>query len=103
MKKSTIKVKQIDKNFFKNDLKKRLKNNKFREAFYMSRLVRKISAQISDLRCKKHLSQKQLADKSHIPQQEISNIENGKRNITLETLEKIAAGFGGTIDVNFRF
>lgn len=97
------KTKKIDTGFFEKDLKKRLKNRKFREAFYMSRLVREISEQISDLRSKKHLSQKQLAEKAHVPQQEISNIENGKRNITLETLEKIAAGFGGTVDVNFRF
>jgi DNA-binding XRE family transcriptional regulator len=97
------KTKTLDTDFFEKDLKKRLKNRKFREAFYMSRLVRRISSQISEIRGKKHLSQKQLADKAHVPQQEISNIENGKRNITLVTLEKIAAGFGGTIDVNFKF
>lgn len=95
-------LRKIDTAFFERDLKKRLKNKRFKEAFYTARLVREVSGQMEELRLKKHLTQKQLADKARIPQQEISKIEKGERNITLETLEKIAVGLGRRVTVSFK-
>jgi DNA-binding XRE family transcriptional regulator len=95
-------TKKIDADFFKKDLKKRMKNRKFKVAFYNARLVREVSGKVEYMRLKKRLTQKQLADKSHIPQQEISKIEKGERNITLETLEKIASGLGKKVSVSFK-
>lgn len=96
--KKTKKVK-LDPGFFHKDLKRRLNNKEFREAYYMAKLVKRISRQIEELRKKKHLTQKQLADRSGVPQQEISKIEKGDRNITLNTLEKLAEGFGGSVEI----
>jgi DNA-binding Xre family transcriptional regulator len=95
-------TKKINTALFERNLKKRLKNKRFKEAFYTARLVREVSGQMEELRLKKHLTQKQLADKSRIPQQEISKIEKGERNITLGTLEKIAVGLGGRVNVSFK-
>jgi DNA-binding XRE family transcriptional regulator len=95
-------VKKIDSGFFEKDLKKRMKNRKFKAAYYNARLVREVSGQVEFMRRKKRLTQKQLADKAHIPQQEISKIEKGERNITLETLEKIASGLGKKVNVSFK-
>ncbi len=95
-------VKKIDTGFFEKDLKKRMKNKRFQAAYFNAQLVREVSGQVEHIRKAKRLTQKQLADKSHIPQQEISKIEKGERNITLETLEKIALGLGRKVSVSFK-
>jgi transcriptional regulator with XRE-family HTH domain len=48
---------------------------------------------------KKNISQRELSKRTKIPQQEISNIEKGRRNITIETLEKMAGGLGAKVNI----
>jgi HTH-type transcriptional regulator / antitoxin HipB len=90
-----------DKSFY-NDLRSKLRDKFFREGFEREKLVIELSMQIEKIRKQKHMSQKQLADKTHISQQEISKIEHGGRNITLDTLEKVVAGLGATIDIRLK-
>lgn len=90
-----------DKTFYR-DLKSKMRNRAFREGFEREKLVIELSMQIEKIRKQKHMSQKQLSDKTHISQQEISKIEHGGRNITLDTLEKVAAGLGASIDIKLR-
>lgn len=45
---------------------------------------------IRDLRKKKNLTQKQLANKAGIAQSTVSDIEDGTKSPKLETLDKIA-------------
>ncbi|HNZ30040.1 MAG TPA: helix-turn-helix transcriptional regulator, partial [Candidatus Goldiibacteriota bacterium] len=58
-----------------------------------------VSEKLASLRAKKKISQRELSRRTNIPQQEISNIEKGRRNITIETLEKIAGGLGAKVDI----
>ena len=43
-------------------------------------------------RLEKGLTQSELAEKARVPQSNLSDIEKGKRDITVSTLRKIAAG-----------
>lgn len=56
---------------------------------------------IKRLRKEKDIDQKTLAALTGISQADISRIENGKTNPTLETLRKIANAFGKSIKVIF--
>lgn len=54
----------------------------------------KLGARIKEIRAKKKITQEALASRSGIERTFISHIESGGRNISLETIEKIAAGLG---------
>ena len=55
-----------------------------------SKFLRFIGKQIQSARLKKEWSQKDLSDRVNTEQRLISEIENGKANITMETLLKLA-------------
>jgi transcriptional regulator with XRE-family HTH domain len=59
----------------------------------------KIGAQIKAGRTEKKMSQRKLSDLSSVEQKYICNIENGKTNITLATLEKLARALGKKVTV----
>ena len=78
-------AKKIDKKNFKklaysfqDDLKKDLKNKKFKEVFYQEKIKLDIANEIIRLRKKKKISQKELAKKIKTTQAVISRIENGQ-------------------------
>lgn len=48
-----------------------------------------------------NLSQRQLADKTGITQADISKIETGEANPTLETIKRLAAGLGMNLNLTF--
>jgi len=50
-----------------------------------------LGAQIAQVRQRAHMSQKELAARSTVPQPEISRIERGTGNPTRETLTKLAS------------
>ena len=49
-----------------------------------------IGNRIRDLRKKKNISQEKLAELSELDRTYINSVENGKRNISIENIEKIA-------------
>jgi len=55
---------------------------------------KKLGENLKKLRLNKHLSQGDLAKKLEVDRAYISNIENGRMNPTLSTLEKIAGALG---------
>lgn len=55
---------------------------------------KKLGENLKKLRESKDLSQGDLADKLEVDRAYISNIENGRMNPTLSTLEKIAKALG---------
>ena len=65
---------------FENELKAEILAHKFKE-----------------LRKKKHLTQSQLAEKLDMEKGQISKIENGKFNLTLTTINKIATALGAKV------
>ncbi len=53
-----------------------------------------IKEQLQKARREAKLTQKELADKTGLKQQHISDYENGKRNPTADTIQKIADALG---------
>ncbi len=58
----------------------------------------RIAARIRELREERKLTQEQLAWKGELNRTSMNHIENGRRNISTETLEKILNG----LDVSFQ-
>jgi DNA-binding XRE family transcriptional regulator len=56
-----------------------------------------IASQLATLRREQKLTQRQLAERSGIPQSEISRIETGDANPTYATLSAIAEPFGARV------
>ena len=54
-----------------------------------------------DARQASGLTQKQLADKTGIAQADISKLEHGNANPSLKTLQRLAAGMGMRIKIEF--
>ena len=59
-----------------------------------------IADKIKAVRKAKGLTQGELSHKLKVSQQVISRIENGRENISLATLKRIADALGATIDMN---
>lgn len=53
-----------------------------------------VGKQLAERRAELRWSQRQLAAEADVPQADVSRIENGKLNPTLETLSKIASALG---------
>ncbi len=73
---------------FDKHLKKKLVDKKFNEAFNEEKQLLSIAVKIAEERNKLNLTQKELAAKAKITQQQLSKIENGV-NCNVETLLKI--------------
>lgn len=54
-----------------------------------------------DARKESGLTQKQLADKTGITQADISRLENGSANPSLRTIQRLAAGMGMRVRLEF--
>jgi DNA-binding XRE family transcriptional regulator len=77
------------KEVFKNVLK----SENFRKT-YNEELARiQLAKQIRELRSKKQLTQKEVANKAKIPQSVIARIESGNHSFSLGTLSRIAHVF----------
>ena len=83
-------------------LKKRQESPDFREAWEASKLEYEVARQLIQLRKKSGLTQEQLAAKVHTKQSEISRIENGDQNISLDKLRKIAQAMGAEVQVQIK-
>jgi len=56
---------------------------------------------IIDARKKAGLSQKQLSELTGIAQGDISRLENGNANPSVRTLQRLTAGMGATLKIEF--
>ncbi len=84
------------------DLKKKLKNKKFRQLYENECAKVALAQKIAELRQDNHLKQVDIARKLGVSQQFISQIETGEeKNLTIETLIKIAVCLGRGIDISF--
>ncbi len=84
------------------DLKEKLKNKEFKRLYEVECAKVALAQKIAELRQDKHLKQVDLARKLGVSQQFISQIETGdERNLTIETLIKIARSLGRGIDISF--
>lgn len=56
---------------------------------------------IVDSRISQHLTQKQLAERTGINQADISKLENGTRNPSINLLKRLADGMGMRLKIEF--
>jgi transcriptional regulator with XRE-family HTH domain len=63
------------------------------------RIEQKVGQRLKELRLKKHLTQEVLAAKAGMERTFISHIENGTRNVSVETMEKLVVA----LRVSFKY
>lgn len=82
-------------------VKKSMSNPEFKKGVEEELFMLEIAESLSSLRHKAKLSQRALATKANIKQQEICNIEKGQRNITARTISKIAKSLGYQPEITY--
>jgi DNA-binding XRE family transcriptional regulator len=88
--------------FFESErIKKSMSNPEFRKGVEEELFMLEIAESLSSLRHKAKLSQRALATKAKIKQQEICDIEKGQRNITARTISKIAKSLGYQPEITY--
>lgn len=65
-------------------------------------IVKKFGDRVRELRTKKNISQEKFALFIDMDRTYLASIENGKRNISLRNIEKIAKGFGLKLEELFK-
>ncbi|MBI4372886.1 MAG: helix-turn-helix transcriptional regulator [Candidatus Omnitrophica bacterium] len=87
---------------FREALKTKLKDKKFREAFEGEDIFARLAVQIAKLRETEGLNQADLAKQLHTSQQMISRLEDPhNESVSLGTLVKLARAFHKRLDVEF--
>ena len=74
---------------FDDFLQEELKNDDFRAGYLAEKAILESALAVYNARQKAGLSQRELADLSHVPQSTIARIERGN-NTSIETMSKIA-------------
>lgn len=69
----------------------------------MSEIVIKLGERIRHLRKEKGMSQELLGELSGLHTNYIGQVERGEKNVTIESLEKIAAGLDVSLEQLFRY
>ena len=64
-------------------------------------IKQKIGKRIKDLRKSKNVSQEKLAELSDLDRTYINSVENGKRNVSIVNIEKIANALGYSLQEFF--
>jgi len=78
-----------------------LKNEDFRNEYENLQPEFDVIRAIIDARTSKHMTQKQLAERTGINQADISKLENGTRNPSIALLKKLAAGMDMNLKIEF--
>lgn len=85
----------------KDYLNEQLKNPEFAAAYEVLEPQYQIARAIIAARLESGMTQAELAEKVSLSQSNISRLESGTFNPTVQTLEKVAAGLGKKLEVNF--
>lgn len=86
---------------FNDMLEKQLKDEEFRKEYEAIQPEMDVIRAIVDARASQNLTQKELAERTGINQADISKIENGTRNPSLNLLKKLADGMGMVLKIEF--
>ena len=85
-----------------DDMKKDLmKNPEFVKEYEAIQPEMDIIRAMIDARTAQHLTQKELAERTGINQADISKLENGTRNPTINLLKRLAEGMDMTLTIEF--
>ena len=82
-------------------LPEQLKNEGFRKEYEGIRPEMDVIRAIVDARTSRNLTQKELAERTGINQADISKIENGTRNPSVNLLKRLADGMGMALRIEF--
>lgn len=86
-----------------DNLKKQLKEkNPIVKSLKPLKLEHDVVKQIVSARVEQNITQKELADRIGIKQSNISRLESGNHNPSLEFLRKVATGLGKELHIEFR-
>ncbi len=83
-----------ESNDFKDWLKKELKDPEFASHFKEASVRLRAAQQLASLRKKAGLTQKKLAARIAVPQQNVARIESGTQNMTMDLIERVADAMG---------
>lgn len=83
-------------------IKEQMQNPEFAREWKRITPEHEIVRQIIEARAEQNLTQKQLADRIGMKQSNISRLESGEYNPSLDFLKKVAAGLGKELHIEFR-
>ena len=86
---------------FNDMLDKQLQDDEFRKEYEAIQPEMDVIRAIVDARNSQNLTQKELAERTGINQADISKIENGTRNPSLNLLKRLADGMGMALKIEF--
>lgn len=86
---------------FNDMLEKQLEDDEFRKEYEAIQSEMDVIRAIVDARASQNLTQKELAERTGINQADISKIENGTRNPSLNLLKRLADGMGMALKIEF--
>lgn len=86
---------------FNDMLEKQLEDDEFRKEYEAIQPEMDVIRAIVDARASQNLTQKELAERTGINQADISKIENGTRNPSLNLLKRLAYGMGMALKIEF--
>ena len=86
---------------FNDYLGEQMRNEVFRKEYEKNQPELDIIRAIVEARASQHLTQKQLAERTGINQADISKLENGTRNPTINLLKRLADGMDMTLKIEF--
>lgn len=95
------KSKKIEMVTFKEHKKELLKDPKFRKEYESSNGEYQVIYAIIEARIDTNITQKELSKRTGISQSNLSRIETGEESPTVDTLNKIAMGFGKKLKITF--
>ena len=86
---------------FNDMLNEQLQDEKFRKEYEAIQPEMDVIRAIVEARNSQNLTQKELAERTGINQADISKIENGTRNPSLNLLKRLADGMGMALKIEF--
>ncbi|MCD7887478.1 MAG: helix-turn-helix domain-containing protein [Clostridiales bacterium] len=86
---------------FDDFLKEELKDPEFRAEYEALEPEFSVMQAMIDARRETGLTQKELSERTGISQGDISKLERGNGNPSLRTLQRLAAGLGKTLKIEF--
>lgn len=86
---------------FDDMLSKQLQNEDFREEYEAIQPEMDVIRAIVEARTSQNLTQKELAERTGINQADISKLENGTRNPSVNLLKRLADGMGMMLKIEF--
>ena len=84
-----------------NMLSEQLKDDEFRREYEAIQPELDVIRAIVDARTSQNLTQKELAERTGINQADISKLENGTRNPSVNLLKRLADGMGMALRIEF--